>query len=117
MAYCRWSDCDAYVYEDATGGWTTHIAGYRNPAGYPPPFDFSSDESIARSIEAQNEWREKNNSRAAIGLPEDGMSFNHDSPGACADNLRRLKAMGYDIPDDVIAELEEEQREMDKESS
>lgn len=113
MAYCRWSECDAYVYEDVSGGWTTHIAGYRNPAGYPPPFDFSTDESFALSIEARREWSEKNDQHVAIGLSEDGASFNHDSPGECADNLRRLKALGYNIPDDVIAELEEEQREMD----
>lgn len=33
MSYCRWSSmnwrCDAYVYEDCGGGWTTHVAGRR----------------------------------------------------------------------------------------
>ena len=33
MSYCRWSSmnwrCDVYVYEDCSGGWTTHIAGRR----------------------------------------------------------------------------------------
>lgn len=30
MSYCRWSSmnwkCDVYVYADASGGWTTHVA-------------------------------------------------------------------------------------------
>ena len=34
MAYCRFSsdffECDAYVYEDVNGGWTTHIAERRH---------------------------------------------------------------------------------------
>ena len=33
MSYCRWSsdffECDVYVYEDVSGGWTTHVAGRR----------------------------------------------------------------------------------------
>ena len=33
MSYCRWSDnnftCDLYCYEDCKGGYTTHIAKYR----------------------------------------------------------------------------------------
>lgn len=33
MSYCRWSSmnwmCDVYVYEDVSGGWTTHVAGRR----------------------------------------------------------------------------------------
>ena len=28
MAYCRWSDCDVYVYESEQG-WETHVAGQR----------------------------------------------------------------------------------------
>ena len=33
MSYCRWSSmnfmCDVYVYEDVSGGWTTHVASCR----------------------------------------------------------------------------------------
>lgn len=33
MSYCRFSSmnwmCDVYVYEDVSGGWTTHVAGNR----------------------------------------------------------------------------------------
>lgn len=24
MSYCRWSDCDLYIYADCDGGWTIH---------------------------------------------------------------------------------------------
>lgn len=38
MSYCRWSSdngrCDVYVYEDVSGGWTTHVAKYRKM--FPP---------------------------------------------------------------------------------
>lgn len=37
MSYCRWSSmnwqCDVYVYEDVSGGWTTHVAGSRRLFG------------------------------------------------------------------------------------
>ncbi len=33
MSYCRWSsdntNCDLYCYEDCSGGFTTHVAGFR----------------------------------------------------------------------------------------
>jgi hypothetical protein len=40
MSYCRWSSdnwmSDVYVYEDVSGGWTTHVAGRRRPFGPVP---------------------------------------------------------------------------------
>lgn len=73
MAYCRWSDCDVYVYEDVSGVWVTHVAV--------------------------------------------GMSFNDASPGECADRLTALKAEGFDVPQDAIDTLREEQAEMDRQDA
>jgi hypothetical protein len=46
--------------------------------------------------------------RKEIGLPHDGETFKDDSPQECAATLRRLKSLGYCVPDGVIEELEAE---------
>lgn len=112
MAYCRWSDCDVYVYL-SQDGWTTHVAGRRNVSGKPPSFDFTSAETLVTSIVFRQEWSRQNTTLQPIGLPEDGNSYCHDTPGECADNLLLLKNMGYDVPQDVIDTLYDEQKDMD----
>jgi hypothetical protein len=73
MAYCRWSsdffECDAYVYEDVNGGWTTHIAGRRQKHKLPDrikqmyadaAFGFGDMDFMIAGLraadEAQDEW-------------------------------------------------------------
>ena len=109
MAYCRWSDCDVYVYEDVGGGWTTHVAGRRNVAGKPPEIDFSSEETALATYRAFNEWHRTNIDYENINLPNAEKSFHDDSPGECADRLAALKAEGFDVPQDAIDALREEQ--------
>ena len=111
MAYCRWSDCDVYVYEDVGGGWTTHVAGRRRVAGKAPDINFTSVETIQATYAARNAWYEAHPEMNDIGLPCDGESYNDASPGECADRLQGLKAMGYDVPDEVIDELREEHKD------
>lgn len=110
MAYCRWSQCDAYVYESEEG-WVTHIASRRNDAGKPPPYDLSSAEAIVASAKRRERWHEMYQDYTDIELPEAGESFVHHTPKECAENLKRLKAIGFDIPQYVIDELEEEESE------
>lgn len=114
MAYCRWSDCDVYVYEDVSGGWTTHVAARRNVAGKGPAIDWSSPDTILVSYQASDKWHKENTDYADIKLPSAGKSFYDDSPGECADRLAALKAEGFDVPQDVIDELRNEQAEMEK---
>ena len=109
MAYCRFSDCDVYVYEDVSGGWTTHVAGWRNAAGNAPAIDWTTKETALASFQASNKWNEQNTEYVNIDLPSAGMSFNDASPGTCANRLEALKAEGFDVPQDVIDELREEQ--------
>lgn len=74
MSYCRWSsdhfECDVYVYEDVSGGWTTHVAGrrQRNPlpdsikAMYPRLGDCEPKEFGTRYMAAERarrEWTEE----------------------------------------------------------
>ena len=110
MAYCRWSDCDVYVYESVEGVWVIHVAGWRNAAGKPPPIDVASPEAIKRSLADRRAWSEANTELVRISLPYDGESFACQSPGECADQLEVLSAAGYDVPAKVIAELREEER-------
>ena len=125
MSYCRWSClngyCDVYVYEDVNGGWTTHVASRRIPPGCPVN-GMSLITAISLSgptrdllLEVQRierDWRDAHPS-APIDLPEAGTSFNHDTPGECADNLERLRGLGFVVPLFAIQALREEQREMD----
>lgn len=113
MSYCRWSHgSDVYVYEDVSGGWTTHVAGCRhsNPAPYPQVPDgwwlMPTDEALALYRD-QQAWY-KAASTVPIGLAMDGQSFNDDTPGECADRLEELKGMGYEVPQCVIDSLREE---------
>ena len=48
-----------------------------------------------------------------IGLEHDGESFNHDTPGECAENLISLRVCGYNVPQYAVEALFEEQVEMD----
>lgn len=109
MAYCRWSDCDVYVYEDVNGGWTTHVAGRRNANGKGPPVTGDTAEELVESALAREKWFRENQEYEDLYLPDAGKSFNHATPQECAENLTRLKNLGYDVPQDVIDELVHEQ--------
>lgn len=108
MAYCRWSDCDVYVYEDVSGGWTTHVAARRNAAGKAPPIDWTSEETTLSSYQTHNKWHEENTEYVDLKMPSAGKSFNDPSPGECADRLEALRAEGFDVPQYAIDELREE---------
>ena len=129
MSYCRWSSlngyCDAYVYADINGGWTTHIAGRRRVAGVlSDGFDLlgaipaDADHEAASVHPAIKLWTEQHRLAMAQDLdfididhPEAGNSFNHDTPSECADNLERLQREGFIIPNSVISDLREEENE------
>lgn len=123
MSYCRWSSmnwmCDVYVYEDVSGGWTTHVAGARRTRE-PQPGDKLPKSHPASETEIK-EWMEshratmddlENIPMEAIGLSHDGETFNDPTPGACADRLEVLRTEGYAVPDYAIATLRDEQAEM-----
>jgi hypothetical protein len=122
MSYCRWSSddytCDVYVYEDVSSGWTTHVASNRvvwddrRPA--PVPFDTSSDEAFKRWFGRGREVMDLLDvmPRREIGLPHDGETFSDDTPGECAETLLMLKSLGYNVPQDAIDALRDEQSDL-----
>ena len=117
MSYCRWSSddfaCDVYVYESAHG-WEIHVAARRVVPVEPMPAPISDDPSrpewaneylarhreVSRIIDASE--------RHEIGLPHDGESYTDSTPGECADRLKSLRAIGYNVPQYAIDELRAE---------
>lgn len=126
MSYCRWSSdafqCDVYVYEDASGGWTTHVAGRR--VKHAPPESLTSMKVTASTAldywAALDAWRgslpkDEHGDIADseylalkdIG-PEAGESYNDPTPSECADRLEGLRAKGFNVPQYAIDALREE---------
>jgi hypothetical protein len=109
MAYCRFSSdnfqCDVYVYEGG-GGWTTHVAGNR-PLGAIPARPAPTSDNFVEFVAAHRAQLEflATCARAFITLPHAGESFLDDTPGACADRLLMLRALGYTVPQYAIDEL------------
>lgn len=128
MSYCRWSSengyCDVYVYEDVSGGWTTHVAGARPPEGAPQSAmdamlgeiqkgekDSEKLSAIYKKHDAKRQaWNDLNPNKV-IKHELAGKSFNHQSPGECADHLKFLKDAGFVVPNYAIKALQEEQAE------
>lgn len=118
MAYCRWSSLggysDVYVYEDVNGGWTTHIAERRHKPGHP----YHELDLMLAGVEGRRLYNEiseiiKNGQYEwePIDHPMAGQSFNHGTPGACADFLEKCASSGLVVPYDAIAALRNEAEE------
>lgn len=138
MSYCRFSSmnwmCDAYVYEDVSGGWTTHVARQRRVFPPIPDIDIRKVpafggkwDQATRSVVYPSRWRAKAAWLAfciwslwhrhvhllslslivmrRIGLPFDGETFSDPTPQECADRLVWLRGMGYTVPQGAIDAL------------
>ena len=127
MSYCRFSSndfqCDLYIYEDVSGGFTTHIAGNRivyleSPPEPMPPFSsYKTNEAWAADFVEHNRQvmalldDESKYRRDDIDLPYAGESFNDPDIPTLVERLLELKALGYRFPDSVITDLREEHEE------
>jgi hypothetical protein len=120
MSYCRWSSddyqSDLYCYEDASGGWTTHVAGNRM-VGRPPHEDWTllgkGDEAAAEfwvQHTAQMAWLETAE-HAPIGLAHDGETFGDPTLEAFRERLLMLRQAGYRFPDYVLEAVDAEMAE------
>lgn len=126
MSYCRWSsdghNCDVYVYEDVSGGFTCHVASRRivnlHEAPTVPSFnDYDSpisDADIKDLVEKHKIWMEWLNTKAIrkdIGLEFDGKTFNVETATGMGNELSLLKMQGYIVPQYAIDALFEEGKE------
>lgn len=120
MSYCRWSSddfqCDVYVYGNVHGGVTIHVAKRRTLIDrdkvprvpddwYKPESGYDMGE-IAALFNERHAYFEACESKE-IGLPHDGESFDL-SLAEASRKLAELKALGYNVPQEVIDELMEE---------
>lgn len=118
MSYCRWScdDCQSDVYcYPAEAGFVVHVANRRYVFNEPLPAPVSYEEDGFGPWFARRKEVSAMVERAtlvAIALPHAGESFSFDTPGECADELKRLRACGYNVPQDAIDALYEEQAEL-----
>jgi hypothetical protein len=122
VSYCRWSSedwkSDVYVYQDVNG-WTTHVAGLKSAyTGELPPYvdlsaDFTDAEVTAWWNRNQHVRELMNERLVPIGLAYDGESFSDPTPGACADRLEHLRAVGYHVPEGAIIALRAEHMDRD----
>lgn len=126
MSYCRWSSdngyCDVYVYEDVHGGWTTHVCTMRHPSGRPNGYlaEFGRQITAGGDIDqdkletartAQQDW-DALNPATKIDHAAAGESYNHDTPGECADRLEWLRGEGFHVPQYAVDTLREEDIEV-----
>jgi len=119
MSYCRWSSdqfqCDVYVYKDVSGGWTTHVASRRDKWKAPNmPLNHVGKWHWYITwwwYTIRNRFWSEFRGLYDIGLEHDGESFNHDTPGECADWLQTLLDLGYKVPQYTIDSLREEENE------
>jgi len=117
MSYCRWSSmnfkCDLYCYEDASGGWTTHVA-YRRRIGDPGenPYDliYTKDPIPEDWSERVRAYHERLNAlpMEEITLQHAGETFNDASLEEFKQRLVYLKSLGYVFPDSVFDRIREE---------
>jgi hypothetical protein len=111
MSYCRWScdnfNCDLYCYEDASGGWTTHVAGNRHIGECPGWSWEDTPEKMVADVQAQYEWLQSC-AREKITLPHAGATFNDPTIEGFRARLLALREIGYRFPDYVLAAVEAE---------
>lgn len=123
MSYCRWSSqnfkSDLYCYQSKFG-YEIHVGSMRI-IGELPPVDMNLilgdniTEENKKLWLAQNKVRDayfKTCKREKIGLPSDGESFTLDTLDEFKDKLLELREEGYNFPDYVLTEIEEEKSEI-----
>jgi hypothetical protein len=113
MSYCRWSSdgfyCDLYCYQ-SQDGYVTDVAARRRAQRAPLIIWNEDIDKLIASHKAQDEFLadEKSNPPLPIGLEHDGKSFLDGDLESFLGTLKMLKAAGYQFPDGVITDVEEE---------
>lgn len=112
MSYCRFSSmnhgCDVYVYADAAGGYTCHVAANKRVSDKPcpeiPRLGTVPVWQIAAAHDAQLAWCD-DAQVVPIGLSHDGASFRNLTRDEMVGALAMLKAEGYRMPDGLVDDI------------
>lgn len=117
MSYCRWSDndfkCDLYCYYG--GNYITHVAENKIvfEEELPPHIELSED-NIEKYLERYKKVMDivHESKHVKIELPYSGQTFQDDSMEEFLVTVKMLKETGYNVPDWVIQNIEEEMEEL-----
>lgn len=115
MSYCRWGSdnfrCDLYIYEDVAGGYTTHVAANRHNEPIPEiTADILKDrDAFCEQHKAQMDYLECADTKP-IGLKYDGDTFRDETLEELLERVKMLREAGYNCPDEVVKDIEEEIR-------
>ena len=119
MSYCRWScdggQCDIYAYYSIGDFWQIHIANRRRVERSPSPI-IMVDGELELSKTYVDDLTEYNKRMEALGddqwvyinLPFDGEDYDCGSIEEFKDKMLELRAVGYQFPDGVLEEINEE---------
>lgn len=113
MSYCRFSSddwaSDVYVYESGSGLWVTRVAGNRTTGDIPktPPLTTETVDAYVAAHRVQMAYL-RSAPREPITLPYAGTALSDYTPGACADRLEHLRALGYHVPQYALDRLRAE---------
>jgi hypothetical protein len=123
VSYCRWSSdscrCDLYCYEDASGGYTTHVATARYTGDAPTMSPFPADPSkVVAWMEEYKDFHKALDGceRVMIGGPYDGQTFNDPDLRSFRTRLLHLREVGYNFPDHVLEDVDVEIEDQDAET-
>lgn len=117
MSYCRFScnnwKSDVYVYEDVSGGFTTHVARSRRTLPIIPDAPLSlAGGSVGRWVwllwHRLHMWSLSVTPLRKIGGANDGENFNDETASECAKTLMLLRGVGYRVPQHAIDALRAE---------
>lgn len=123
MAYCRWSSmnwaCDIYAYQDASGGWTIHVAGRHRIGVENLPPELKLNEKNAKSGAWVKRHKEILDQLEKLefedfDLPHAGETFNEPTLEAFKARMLELRAIGYKFPDYVLDDIDQEIKERDE---
>jgi|WetSurMetagenome_2_1015567.scaffolds.fasta_scaffold148707_3 hypothetical protein len=117
MSYCRFSsdnfNCDLYIYEDVSGGFTTHVASNRQRT-WIKLFYWITDKRL-KFGNYKTRWRRFRLFKIPLFLTHkkidgafDGKTFNDDTISDVLKKVDALKRCGYKIPECSYNTIKEE---------
>ncbi len=114
MSYCRWSSdnftCDLYCYEDARGGFITHVAGARQRTWFRffcwlTDKRWNLESTRYRTFRFNWIYFPQRLTHKNIKLPESEETFYDNTVEEFYERIRGLVKIGYKVPKNLLSEI------------